>query len=49
MPANLVNNIFPLDFIKNDLTFDLTGSPYISKGKKSISKYKIIALPAVGQ
>jgi hypothetical protein len=49
MPANLVNNIFPLDFIKNDLTFDLTGSPYVSKGKKSISKYKITALPAVGQ
>ena len=49
MPANLVNNIFPLDFIKNDLTFDLTGSPYISKGKKSISKYKITAIPAVGQ
>lgn len=49
MPANLVNNIFPLDFIKNDLTFDLTGSPYVSKGKKSISKYKITALPSVGQ
>lgn len=49
MPANLVNNIFPLDFIKNDLTFDLSGSPYISKGKKSISKYKITALPVVGQ
>ncbi len=49
MPANLVNSIFPLDFLKNDLSFDVTGSPFTSKGKKSISKYKITALPALGQ
>ncbi|PKP20375.1 MAG: hypothetical protein CVU04_03985 [Bacteroidetes bacterium HGW-Bacteroidetes-20] len=49
MPANIVKSVFPLDFIKNDLTFDISGTPCISKGKKSISKFKIAGLPAVGQ
>ena len=49
MPANIVNSVFPLDFIKNDITFDISGTPYLSKGKKSISIFKIAGLPAVGQ
>lgn len=49
MPANIVNSVFPLDFIKNDLSFDVSGTPFLSKGKKSTSTFKLTTLPAVGQ
>lgn len=48
MTAILSTSPFALDFIKNDISFGITGTPVKSIGKKFVTVYVVDHLPAVG-
>ena len=49
MSIQLTKTPFPLDFIKNEIGFDVIGSPITSIGKKYVTVYVVDQVPVVGK
>lgn len=49
MSVQLTKTPFPLDFIKNEIGFDVLGNPITSMGKKYVTVYVVDLLPVVGK